>query len=220
MVTGLEGGLAATQLISFAFQAFQGCLDTYQFCYNAQRIGTDGDLLRTRLQLERARLEEWGIRSRLKSSRANERLNWSLVQSILQQQQILLTSEEQLSKKYHLNVQSEVNVSSESGVNEKIDAATPSSTGLERIFAVLRPELYTKASRVISASNGPLKRVQWAASGRNKVMRVINDLRTLNDDLEGLLEREQRVKARLVTQYLLQDLLSRSTNIAEVDELT
>ncbi|KAI7542694.1 hypothetical protein KC331_g7822 [Hortaea werneckii] len=211
-----ETALAATQLVTFAFQTFKVCVDAYQFWHDAQRIGIDGDLLRTRLQYERGRLESWGERAGLTTSDTNLRLNWALIHEILQQQAVLLTSQERLSKKYGLKV-SHDNAQHEPQAEET--GHNLPENGIERVFAALRPELYTKTSRLIAAANGPIKRIQWAASGRDKVHRVISDLKSFNDDLERLLERDEREKIMLANRYLLQDLLSRSSSYSQVEQL-
>ncbi|KAI7236985.1 hypothetical protein KC330_g3447 [Hortaea werneckii] len=211
-----EIALAATPLAALAFQTFKVCVEAYQFWHDAQNIGIDGDLLRTRLHYERWRLESWGKRAGLTTSDTNLRLNWALIHEILQQQAVLLTSQERLSKKYGLKV-SHDNAQHEPQAEET--GHNLPENGIERVFAALRPELYTKTSRLIAAANGPIKRIQWAASGGDKVHRVISDLKSFNDDLERLLERDEREKIMLANRYLLQDLLSRSSSYSQVEQL-
>lgn len=214
MATPVDAAAAAAQIISLAFQTFQGCIEAYKFCHTAQRIGNDGDLIRTKLQIERARLEDWAKRTRLTSSQPDDRLNWALIRNILQQQHILLTSGEKLKKRYHLDLPEEV--VDDDGEDEK---KSVSQSGIERYLAATRPDLYTKASRVIQSRNSPLKRLRWAAAGRDKVIKVVDDLASLNGQLERLLEAADRQWMRSGMDSLLRDLLSRSTSLAEVESV-
>ena len=206
--------LAATQLIGFAFQAFQGCIEAYQFCRRAQRIGSDADPLRTKLQYEQCRLDDWAVRSGLKTSQPNKRLNWGLIYDILQQQNILLTSAEHLKLKYNLDVP-EVDLD---GDTEEVEETSKSPRkGLDRLFASQRPELDTQAARLIKAKNSPLKRVQWASVGKETISKVITELREFNTYLVELLDTAERDKFRDEQQFLLRTMLSMATDLPEVD---
>lgn len=191
----------------------ESCIDAYKFCHRAQRIGADGDFLRTKLQLERIRLEAWAERAGLPSS-CNDRLNWQMISHILQQQKGLLTSSEKLKKRYQLNVPEES--SQGGGDGEEEEWAQPSPSGVERFLSALRPEVYTPGARAINAANSTLKRLRWAAVGRDKLSRVIDDLSALNDGLEKLLDAADRDWLRSSNGTLLREVLSRTTNPEEV----
>ncbi|KAM3424869.1 hypothetical protein BST61_g6846 [Cercospora zeina] len=214
MAAGLEVAAGAAQVISLAFQVFQGCIDAYNFCHTAQRIGVEGDLLRTKLQIERYRLEEWAQCSRLNTSSPDARLNWSLVYDILEQQYTILTSAEKLQSKYGLNLQDTEVVEEEKG-EERADV------GLGTILRRLKPKLYSNSasSQAIAKANGPWKRMQWAAGGRETVVKVIDDLGELNTHLERLLDIPDRTWLKVGMSVLLRDTLSHTTDLAQVETL-
>ena len=224
MASGVEFAAGAAQIISLAFQVFQGCVDAYKFCHSAQLIGPDGDLLRTKLQIERCRLEEWAECSRLNTSSPDARLNWPLVHGILEQQLTILTSAEKLQAKYGLSLP----VARSVGGGEKDEGEEgteiKTTSGLDRVLRVLRPKLYTttttsSSSRAIAAANGPLKRLQWAAAGKERVVRVIDDLGDLNTQLERLLDLRDRTWLKSGMHALLRDTLSHTTDMADVEIL-
>lgn len=213
MVTGLETAAGAAQVISLAFQVFQGCIDAYKFCHTAQLIGIEGDLLRTRLQIERYRLEEWAQCSRLNTSSPDARLNWPLVYDILEQQYTILTSADKLQSKYGLKLlEDEV----EDGKEERRE-----DVGLGKVLRRLRPKLYSNSasSKAIAKANGPWKRMQWAAGGKEKVVKVIDDLGELNTHLERLLDLPDRTWLKTGMGALLRDALSHTTDLTEVETL-
>ncbi|CAK1357755.1 unnamed protein product [Cercospora beticola] len=213
MVTGLETAAGAAQVISLAFQVFQGCIDAYKFCHTAQLIGIEGDLLRTRLQIERYRLEEWAQCSRLNTSSPDARLNWPLIYDILEQQYTILTSADKLQSKYGLKLlEDEV----EDGKEERRE-----DVGLGKVLRRLRPKLYSNSasSKAIAKANGPWKRMQWAAGGKEKVVKVIDDLGELNTHLERLLDLPDRTWLKTGMGALLRDALSHTTDLTEVETL-
>lgn len=215
MATGIEVAAGAAQVISLAFQVFQGCVEAYKICHSAQRIGPEGSLLRTKLQIERYRLEEWAHCSRLNTSSPDDRLNWTLVYGILEQQHEILTSAEKLQSKYGLSLPEVKDVVGDADQDEK------SPTGaLDRVLRVMRPKLYTNSSsRTIAAANGPFKRLQWAAAGRERVGQVINDLGDLNTQLERLLDLADRTWLKSGMGALLRDTLSQTADLTEIEML-
>lgn len=218
MATGLEVAAGAAQIISLAFQLFQGCIEAYKFCHTAQLIGPEGDLLRTKLQIERYRLQQWAERARLETSSPDDRLNWPLIYDILHQQQTILTSAERLKSKYGLDLP-EVR----SGRTAATDEGDNSPRGLDRILRALQPKLYANntdsTARTVAAANGPIKRLQWAAGGRERVVKVVDDLGQLNSQLERLLDLPDRTWLKRGVNALLRDALSRSADTAEVETL-
>lgn len=186
----------ATQMVGFAFQAFQACVEAYKFCRTAQRIGADGDFLRTRLQIELFRLERWAERTGLAASRPEPRLNWEAVRNILRLQTTLLTSAESLKKRYGLDLR-EVDGVKEEG---KEPGTSGKEKGIQRVLGDALRRTRTRRPKLsgdpldpfdpetsISSANNTIKRLQWAAAGRDKVVKVIDDLASLNSELERLL---------------------------------
>lgn len=220
MASGLEVAAGAAQVISLAFQLFQGCIEAYKFCHTAQLIGQEGDLLRTKLQIECYRLEQWAVRAKLDTTSPDERLNWLLIYDILTQQQTILTSAEKLKTKYGLDLPE---IKSKSRARDDVVGETKSPHGLDRILRGLQPKLYANldptSSKTIASANGPIKRLQWAAGGRDRVIKVIDDLGQLNSELERLLDLPDRTWLQHGMSALLRDALSRSTDMVEVETL-
>jgi hypothetical protein len=201
------------QVVSLAFQSFQGCVDGYKLFHTAQAIGRDGDFLRVKLQKERIRLEEWATRAGLQGggpTRGN--LRWEHIQELLEQQRILLTSSEELRRRYHLKLEEDTCTAAD----EKDDKPL---SGLERLLPTLRPELYTRNAKAIQAANNTIKRLRWAVAGRDKIIKIIDDLAGINNELERLLDAADRAWLQSGLSALLREMLSRTTSQTEVLDL-
>ena len=95
-------------------------------------------------------------------------------------------------------------------------------SALDRALRMFRPELVgtiSSSSGVIAAANGPVRRLQWAAAGREKVVKVINDLGDLNDQPERLLDEGDRTWLTSRMNTLLRATLSHSTDLEEVNAI-
>jgi hypothetical protein len=166
------------------------------------------------MQKERVWLEDWGSRAGLQGNEQPvDRLNWKYIHMVLEQQRALLTSCEHLRKTYHLNVEEE-----EVRDDEDLECEKPRS-GLERCLSALRPDLYTHTARAIRTANNPLKRLRWAVVGRDKVVRVTDELANLNDELERMLDAKDSMWLQSSMAAILRELLSRSTNETEVADI-
>ncbi|KAM0719464.1 hypothetical protein Q7P37_005369 [Cladosporium fusiforme] len=210
----MEAAAAIAQVVTLAFQSFQSCVDGYKLFHAAQAIGRDGDFLRVKLQKERIRLEEWAIRVNLQGGGQHAaNLRWDHIRDVLEQQHILLTSSDELRKRYKLKLHEEIHTVS---VDEKNNKPV---SGLERLLPTLRPELYTRNAMVIQAANNTVKRLRWAVVGREKVNRVIDDLASLNDELERMLDAADRTWLRSALAALLREMLSRTNCETEVLDL-
>jgi hypothetical protein len=201
------------QVVTLAFQSFQGCVDGYKLFHAAQAIGRDGDFLRVKLQKERIRLEEWATRAGLQGggpTRSN--LRWEYIQELLEQQRILLTSSEELRRRYHLKLEEDTRKATHEEDNKPL-------SGLERLLPTLRPELYTRNAKAIQAANNTIKRLRWAVAGRDKISKIIDDLAGINNELERLLDAADRVWLQSSLSALLREMLSRTTSHTEVLDL-
>jgi len=210
---GILADTSQAQVVTLAFQSFQGCVDGYKLFHAAQAIGRDGDFLRVKLQKERIRLEEWATRAGLQGGGPTRRsLRWEHIQELLEQQRILLTSSEELRRRYHLNLEEDTRKVADEENNKPL-------SGLERLLSTLRPELYTRNAQAIQAANNTFKRLRWAVAGREKISKIIDDLAGINNELERLLDTADRAWLQSGLAVLLREMLSRTTSQTEVLDL-
>ncbi|KAF2770248.1 hypothetical protein EJ03DRAFT_77586 [Teratosphaeria nubilosa] len=212
-MAGLDVAAATVQFVSLAVSTIQGCLEAYNFCETAQKIGKDGDLLRTKLRFESLRLEQWGFNIGLlglpeHDRSPNNRFNWSMILDILKQQELLLTSAETLKKRYSLELPEDS--------EEMAETVARDGNGVDRILSRLsfRPHHASPSAQKIYQRNGVVKRLRWAAGDRDKIHRVITELGSLNDHLYSLtnVEQQERLGAKVESiESLLRTLISQTT---------
>lgn len=211
----MEYASAAVGFASLAFQTFQGCVQAFDFFYTAQHIGADGDLFRSGLELEKYRLMAWGQKAGIGDGlMPREKLNWQLAWTLLQQLESFMTSAEKLKERYSLDVSEEVVKESEG-----LQVVNPPHKGIGRFIARLQPDIYTAAGRVIQANNSTIKRLQWAAVGKDKAKRIIGDISDLNFKLEFLLDSADRENRDIEFAKLLRNIVSLVSTNAEAEEI-
>lgn len=223
MATGIDAAAAVTGLISFAFQAFQGCIQGYKFIRTAQNIDKDGDLIRARLLFEQIRLQAWAERVGLDGpSQDNRRLHWEFINQLLIQERDLLTSAEKLKQHYGLDVREET-VDTDFPETDSTDGpGSPASKGgIEKFLAKLRPshgcaQLVQKAQ----SNHGAFRRIAWAALGKDDTIKVVNAISDINYQLEHLLDTAESARTRDALDALLRGVLSLCTQTSEVEMLS
>ncbi|CAO2648655.1 Nn.00g079220.m01.CDS01 [Neocucurbitaria sp. VM-36] len=211
----MEAAGAVAGFISLTLTLFQSCVQAFELFQTAQHINADGDLFITRLQWEQYRLLQWGDKVGLETQSSSKNyFNWQLAISLLGQLESLLTSAEKLRTKYHLDVVQEDVTQSETASNPR---TLP--TGIERWIASLKPDILTFKGRIIEANNSVLKRLRWAAMGRDQANAIIGDITDLGSRLYQLLDSLDQERRARVDEILLRNILSRSSTASEVEQI-
>ncbi|KAI0893874.1 prion-inhibition and propagation-domain-containing protein [Annulohypoxylon nitens] len=208
---------ASVGFASLAIQLFHGCIQGIVLFNTAQHIGDDGGLFRAGLEYEKYRFIRWASKAGVLEEdgiNPNPRMNWQLATMILEQLARFVTSVEKLTKKYSLEVSEEV-----VDERERETAAEPPKQGLGRLYSRLKPEIYTTSGKIIQAQNGPMKRLRWAATGKDKAKGIISEFHGLINMLESLLDSGDRESRHAEDARLLRNLVSLTSTTTEVGEL-
>ena len=212
-MSGLEAVASAAGLISLSLTLFKGCIQAFQFAETTANLGGDGDIIRCKLEWEQYRLYQWGERVGLES-RPHRNLNWPLAADILKQLEKLLTDSKDLKGRYNLDVAS-ISKNALEGQDFAITSARKASFGL--LLTKLRPNYTQASSRIIQESNAPFKKLEWAAIGKEKLQKLVEDISYFNNCLHSLLETSDRDFITESLAALLRDIISRSNVISELD---
>lgn len=210
-MSGIEVAASAAGLISLSLTLFKGCIQAFQFAETAAHLGDDAEILRCKLEWEQYRLYQWAEQVNLEE-RPDPRLNWTLVANILKQLEGLLTSSKEWKERYHLDV----GESTEPGCQD-IATAPAHRTGLGLLIAKLKPKYSSTSSRIIQESNAPIRRLQWAAIGKDKLNQLVEDIGYFNKCLHSLLESADRGFVTAALGSLLRDVIARSNVASELD---
>jgi hypothetical protein len=224
MAAGLETVSAAFGIVSLAVQLFQGCVEGYKICHTAQKIGRDGDLLFTKLAVQRSRLEAWAHKAGLPYG-PFKRLHWDPIILILGQQQGLLRSAKEMQDRYRLSgneqqtAGQDVAVQDEKLRGEQGAAVMDTSSLVERLrplFIATRSVRQDEADS-IQRSNGLVKRFTWALGGKEKLEKIVSEITSLNSQLVEYLNDADQAEFRHEVGTLFRALVSECSATEEVD---
>ena len=211
-MSGFEAVASAAGVISLSFTLFKGCIQAFGFVETAAQLGTDADIVRCKIELEQYRLYQWAEQVGLED-RPNRHLNWSLVANILQQLEALLTSSKEWKERYHLDV---VELDKNALVQDPA-AFLSQKSRFGILLARLRPNFSLTSSRIIQESNGAIKKLEWAAVGKDKLDRLVADISYCNNCLNDLLDSADRTFITSSLEALLRDVVSRSNASTDLD---
>lgn len=214
-MAGLDVAAAGVSFISFAFQSFQGCVQAFEFFETTKNIGSDGDLLRTGLEIQKYRLMKWPERSGLGKTE-RPAVNWQFARLVLDQLLVMLTSADKLKTSYSLDVSEETLETAEKLRN----AGTPKQ-GIARLIDRLRPTIQTAAGKIIQESNSTVKRLRWATRDRVKLKQYLGEIKNLVDNLDMLLDQGERESEKDMNKLLraLVSFIPSATEAEQIEEL-
>lgn len=212
-MSGFEVAAAGVSFVSFALQCFQGCVQAFEFFETTQNIGSDGDLLRTGLEIQKYRLVKWAERSGLGKTE-RPAVNWQCAGLVLDQLLVMLTSAEKLKTRYCLEVSEETLETA-----EKLRAAKSPKQGIAKLIARLRPTIQTAAGLIIQESNSTVKRLRWATRDKTKLKQYLDEIKNLVDNLDMLLDHGERESEKDDMDKLLRGLVSFIPSTTEAEQI-
>ena len=228
MASGIETASAAFGIVSLAIQLFQGCVEGYKICHTAQKIGRDGDLLFTKLSVQRSRLEAWAHKAGLPHG-PFKCLHWDPIILILGQQQGLLRSAKEMQDRYRLggqggekqhaggqNVAVHHDKLQPKGQSAGVTDASSLVERLRPLFIATRNVRQVEAD-TIQESNGLVKRFTWALTGKEKLEKIVSEITTLNSQLVEYLNDADQIEFRHEVGTLFRALVSECSASEEVD---
>lgn len=212
-MAGLEVAAAGVSFVAFAFQSFQGCVQAFEFFETTQNIGSDGDLLRTGLEIQKYRLIKWAERSGVGKTE-RPAVNWQCARLVLEQLLVMLTSAENMKTRYQLEVTEET-----LETTERLRTTDTPKQGIAKLIARLRPNIQTAAGKIIQESNSTAKRLRWAARDKTKLKQYLDEIKNLVDNLDMLLDHAERESDRDDMEKLLRGLVSLIPSTAEAEQI-
>ena len=196
-------GAAATiiSIVGFSAQAFDGCVKGFVLLSTAQNLGRDAEILRSMLEWEQFRLEQWGEKVGLQDpAKADILMDWKLIETTLVHLRNLMADTEGLKRKYALELVEQAPTSE--GKGDEIGSDTEeklSKSRFKRLFGSSQSS--TAAARVIQSKNNAPKKLWWAAIDKASFQRLIHDIshfvQRLHDSLT--LNLQSQMSAQITT---------------------
>ena len=221
MATGLEAvGAAATlvSIISFSVQIFDGCVKGFVLLSTAGNLGRDADILRSMLEWEQFRLEQWAENVNLQDpSKADMLMDWKLVADTLQHLENLTNDTKLLKEKYNLVLLERAPPLVR--LPAAVDDAKSSTSRFKRLFGQDEKYSSTAAAKVIQAKTSHAKRLWWAAVDKQSMRHLLDDIAYFVQRLHDLLNSSVQSQMKQSVDTLLHDASQRYQNVPDLEFL-
>ena len=223
MATGLEVVGAASTLISiigFSAQVFDGCVKGLVLLSTAQNLGRDADILRSMLEWEQFRLEQWGEKAGLQDpATADILMDWKLINDTLQHLKNLTNDTEALKKKYNLVlVERAPNINERTLKDEEEAEEKASKNRFKRLFSP-SGKSSSAAAKVIQSRNSAPKKLWWAAVDKNNFEKLVQDISHFVQRLQDCLSLSIQAQMQKQIESLLCDATQRFSNVPDLEVL-
>ena len=208
-------GATATLLsiIGFSAQAFDGCVKGFVLLSTAHNLGRDADILRSMLDWEQYRLEQWSEQVNLQDpTKADMLVDWDLVSKTLQHLDNLLNDTSMLRKMYGLALTEEPS-------EGQADEEKPLNNRFRRLFGSSDRYSSTAAAKVIQAKNTPVRKLWWATVDKENMKRLIADISHFVQRLHDSLSVSVQAEMQQSIQSLLRQATDRYSNVPDLDYL-
>ena len=217
MAEAIAAATSIVGIVGFSAQVFDGCIKGFVLLSSARNLGRDADILRSMLDWEQYRLEQWAEQVGLQDpAKADILIDWDLISKTLKLLDNLVNDTSMLKKKYNLVLSEDPSDDIKIQVDD--DQERPSNSRFKRLFA--EPNYKTSAAaKVIHAQQTSRKKLWWAAVDKENMKRLVSDIshfvQRLHDALNATVQAEM--------QHSIQKLLLRASdyydNVPDLDYL-
>ena len=221
MATGLEAvGAAATiiSVIGFSAQVFDGCIKGFVLLSTAHNLGRDAEILRSMLDWEQFRLEQWAEKVGLQDpAKADILMDWKLITETLQHIKHLTSDVSALKEKYHLVLVERARPLDPKPTDQDNDQA--SMNRFKRLFGQTDKFHSTAAAKVIQSKNSRTNKLWWAAVDKDNLKRLIDDIAHFVQRLHDLLNLSIQAQMQKSIDLLLQKATTQYSNVPDLEVL-
>jgi len=224
MATGLEAvGAAATlvSIIGFSAQVFDGCVKGFVLLSTAHNLGRDADILRSMLDWEQFRLEQWAEKIGLQDpAKADILMDWKLITTTLQHIQSLTNDTDVLKKKYNLVLMDRAPHLDRMAAGEEDERDEKASISrFKRLFGQSDKYASSAAAKVIHSKNNAPRKLCWAAVDKENMQQLIRDIAHFVQRLHDLLNLSMQAQMQKSIDQLLHDATQRYSDVPDLEYL-
>lgn len=218
MAEAVAAAATLVSLIGFSFQVFDGCVKGFVLLSTAGNLGRDADILRSMLDWEQFRLEQWAEKINLQDpSKADMLVDWKLVADTLQHLENLTNDSKLLKDRYNL-----VLLERAPPLGKVIDVEGDekySANRFKRLFGQSDKHSSTAAAKVIQAKNSHVKKLWWAAVDKQSMRQLVDDIAHFVQRLHDLLNSSIQSQVKESVDTLLHDATQRYQNVPDLEFL-
>ena len=218
MAEAVAAAASLISVIAFAAQVFDGCVKGFVVLSSARNLERDADVLRSMLDWEQYRLEQWAEQVGLHDPvKADTLADWQLVTDTLNHLENLLNDTTVLKRKYNLVLAEENAVDQKFMKDDGQEKASISR--FKRLFSQSDRSSSPAAARVIQAKNSPVRKLWWAAVDKESMKRLIDDIARFVQRLHDSLNTSIQAQMQKSMQSLLQQATDRYSNVPDLEFL-
>ncbi len=220
MAEALAATATLVSIIGFSAQVFDGCVKGFVLLSSAHSLGRDAEILRSMLDWEQFRLEQWAERVGLRDpAKADMLVDWKLAVDTLKHIDNLLNDTTMLKKKYNLVLAEEPIEDEKSLVSDGDQKEKASTSRFKRLFGQSDKYSSTAAAKVIQAKNSPLRRLWWASVDKDNMKRLIDDISQFVHRLNDSLNTAVQAQMQNSIEVLLTNATDRYSNVPDLEFL-
>ena len=222
MAEAVAAAATLVSIIGFSAQVFDGCVKGFVLLSTARNLGGDAAILRSMLEWEQLRLEQWAEKVSIHDpAKADMLVDWKLVTTTLQHIKDLTNDTEALQKKYNLILMEKA-----PKLNEKVaieidpenDEDKASTSRFKRLFGQ-SAKSSSAAARVIQSKSTSPKKLWWAAVDKQSLQNLINDISRFVQRLHDLLNLSMQTQMQQQIEGILEDAAHRYNDVPDLQVL-
>ena len=222
MAEAVAAAATLVSIIGFSAQVFDGCVKGFVLLSAAQNLGRDAEILRSMLEWEQLRLEQWAERAGLQNpAQADILLDWKLITTTLEHIRDMTNDTEVLKKKYNLLL-----IDRAPNLNEKVSAdqdydedEKAATSRFKRLFGHSAKSSSTAAARVIQSKNTAPRRLWWAAVDKQSFQKLVDDIAHFVQRLHDLLNLSMQTQMQRQIEGLLEDAAQQYRDVPDLEVL-
>lgn len=217
MAEAVAAATSIVGIVGFSAQIFDGCIKGFVLLSSARNLGRDADILRSMLDWEQYRLEQWAEQAGLQDpAKADILIDWDLVSQTLKLLDNLVNDTSMLKKKYNLVLSEDP--SDDIDIQADHDQERPSTRRFKRLFA--QPNYKTSAAaKVIQAQQTSCRKLWWAAVDKENMKRLVSDISHFVQRLHDALSATIQADMQQSIHQLLKRASDYYSNVPDLDYL-
>ncbi|KAL9616701.1 MAG: hypothetical protein Q9160_008454 [Pyrenula sp. 1 TL-2023] len=211
-MSGLEIAAGVAGFISLSLGLAKRCDEAFEFLADAQELDGSMVTVRCKLDFQQHRFNQWCQRALEGPNEPDRRLNWALIRDFLVELEKLLTNTSSLREKYGLRVEE---------FESKQDSTTDDKSQKKGFRKFLRSSSSNNTTSTAALHSGSptsfRRRIRWAAGEKRRVEKFLNDIASINNTLDELLDSRDRTSIRVTIDSSLREIISRSSDFHDLD---
>ena len=217
-MSGLDVVVGVTGLIVFTLKSLKTCVAGMDLILKARDFATYADRYRAQLDWQKHLLEEWHERvlpAEIDVFSPQRNLNWTRINDILGQLEILLTDVEKLEDIYHF----QIDPSENANIGEILPQESGAGSLLDKIKKRFKPNVKTFTAKHINEQSNLWSKGRFAVRDDTKIKRLVENVTGFVDSIWDCLRDVDRAFVVRGMEFLLRQAVTQTPTIEGIKDL-